>query len=100
VLPRLVTLIIRPADLGDVWQVVRRDTQETKEAIRTSTPKEPWVLPKSIFKERLRNTDSKDFYDSEKIQQEAFAIEWSKLTKKVMTRQLQGITSNGNVMAM
>lgn len=55
--------------LALVTRVVRRDTQETRVKIdvKPPTPKEPWSLPKSIFKPRTRESDAKNFWDTPKV---------------------------------
>lgn len=44
-----------------------RTTTNVEKIERVDNSKEPWLLPNSIFKPRLRESDSKDFYDTPKV---------------------------------
>eukprot|EP00239_Pterosperma_sp_CCMP1384_P006610 CAMPEP_0197846288 /NCGR_PEP_ID=MMETSP1438-20131217/3054_1 /TAXON_ID=1461541 /ORGANISM="Pterosperma sp., Strain CCMP1384" /LENGTH=604 /DNA_ID=CAMNT_0043457875 /DNA_START=30 /DNA_END=1845 /DNA_ORIENTATION=- len=63
-------------------KVIKKDTRETRtkievKPVRPPTPKEPWTLPKSIFKARLKECESKAFFDSQKVANKMFEKDWS-----------------------
>jgi len=62
-------------------KVVKRTTQEKREEIKVEV-KEPWSLPKSIFRERTKVCDSKGFFDSQKVEDAVFENDWANLTAK------------------
>ncbi|KAK3271794.1 hypothetical protein CYMTET_19879 [Cymbomonas tetramitiformis] len=68
-------------------KVTKKDTQETRVKIevhvpRPATPKEPWTLPKSIFRHRLKECDSKAFFDTQKTMDKMFELDWERLQTK------------------
>lgn len=40
---------------------------EQEKVVESLTYKEPWTLPKSVFAPRVRESDAKDFHDTEKV---------------------------------
>lgn len=57
--------------------IVERDALE-----RPPTPKDPWTLPKSIFQPRMKEADSKGFFDTKRTQKAMLMNEWQRLRRK------------------
>jgi len=61
---------------------VRDMTQETKTEARVTTPRDPWKLSQSIFKARLKECESRAFFDSTKVLNRHFEREWEHMAEK------------------
>lgn len=98
-----------------------RTTTNVEKIERVDNSKEPWLLPNSIFKPRLRESDSKDFYDTPKVSsvfplvlcglntsfdqvlQNSFDRDWERCCKKekftsMITREAKAMNDDGSMM--
>eukprot|EP00210_Caulerpa_lentillifera_P000601 g582.t1 len=77
-----------------------RTTTSVQQIERVEANKEPWTLPNSIFKPRLRESDSRDFFDTSKVLQTSFERDWKRCCKKekftsMISREAKGMGHGG-----
>lgn len=65
-----------------VERTVRETTDVAVHDVEAPRPKTPWRLPESIFKPRLRESDSKGFFDTHQIEDRNFEKNWKRVTGK------------------
>ena len=83
-LPSMHTLPVRNPEVLEAWafgdleeinlhfvlmveRTVREDTDIAVHEVEAPRPKTPWRLPESIFKPRLKEADSKGFFDTHQV---------------------------------
>eukprot|EP00873_Tetraselmis_striata_P034657 jgi/Tetstr1/454921/TSEL_041784.t1 len=95
---------LRPDNLQFIVKFNRITSTETETStedvyVAPVEEREPWELPKSIFKPRVKEADSRDFWDNDIVTNKVFERDWQRSTAKekfygFLLRENKGNTNN------